>query len=196
MSTWKVSNYKQWYYNPEHIHIQLLKSNNSTPNILRDDGNNNLPLKTESVTVTRIDIHPTGEESDQHAIRLTPKCSHVWQPFASLYYVKIGFLLPGWSLDPRTHSLSKNKSTTRIREVRFNIVVTKATRFIGPHKTRHAFNTQFNPLHQGQNDAVLNRHGRELPHRKPRNRHSTLPTLPFRVFPWSPICLARSSNSK
>jgi hypothetical protein len=32
---------------------------------------------TESVTATRIDIHPAGEEPDQHVICLTPGCSHI-----------------------------------------------------------------------------------------------------------------------
>jgi hypothetical protein len=57
---------------PNDIHIQLLEFTNSTSNILRDDYNEKLPLITESVVVTRIDIHPTGEEPGQHAIRLTP----------------------------------------------------------------------------------------------------------------------------
>jgi hypothetical protein len=39
------------------------------------------PLIIESVVVTRIDIHPAGEEPDQHVIRLTLRGSHVWQPF-------------------------------------------------------------------------------------------------------------------
>jgi hypothetical protein len=56
---------------------ELLESTNSTPNILRDDCNDKLPLITESVTVTQIDIHPVGEEPDQHIIRLTPGGSHV-----------------------------------------------------------------------------------------------------------------------
>jgi hypothetical protein len=34
----------------------------------------------ETVTATLIDIHPTGEEPDQHVIRVTPG-SHVQQPF-------------------------------------------------------------------------------------------------------------------
>jgi hypothetical protein len=50
----------------------------------------------------------------------------------------------------------KNKSTTRSREVRFDIVVTKATRLIEPHKTRHAVRTQLKACHQGQNGVVLN----------------------------------------
>jgi hypothetical protein len=65
------------YNNHDHIHIQLIESINSTPNILRDDCNDKLSLITESVIVTRIDIHPAGEEPDQYAIRLTPVGSHV-----------------------------------------------------------------------------------------------------------------------
>jgi hypothetical protein len=57
--------------------MQLLESTNSTPNILRDDCNDKLSLITESVAVTQIDIHPTREEPDQHAIRLTLGGSHV-----------------------------------------------------------------------------------------------------------------------
>jgi hypothetical protein len=115
--------------------------------------------------VTQIDIHPAGEEPDQHVIRLTPRGSHVWQPFISPYYVKIRLLLPGWSLGPRPHSPSKNKNTTWNMEVRFNIIVTKATRLIGPHKTRHVISTQLKAYNRGQNDTVLNRHGWGLPHR-------------------------------
>jgi hypothetical protein len=50
----------------------------------------------------------------------------------------------------------KCKSTTRSREVRFDIVVTKATWLIGPHKTQHAGSTQLKACHQEQNGAVLN----------------------------------------
>jgi hypothetical protein len=147
------------------MHIQLIEFTNSTSNILRDDCNDKLPLITESVTATRIDIHPAGEEPDQHAIHLTPRGFHVWQPFTSPYYVEIGSLLPGWSFDPQPHSPFKSKSITRSREVRFDIIVTKATRLIGPHKTRHAVITQFKTCHRDQNGTVLNRHGRGLPHR-------------------------------
>jgi hypothetical protein len=38
----------------------------------------------------------------------------------------------------------------------------------------------------GTNPLILNRHRRGLPHIKPRNSHSTLPTLPFWGFHWSP----------
>jgi hypothetical protein len=115
--------------------------------------------------VTRIDIHHVGEEPDQHAIRLTPGGSHIWQLFVCPYYVEIGPLLPGWSLGPRPHSPSKSKSTTRSRKVWLDIVVIKATRLIEPHKTRHMVGTQLKACHQGQNSVVLNRHERRLPHR-------------------------------
>jgi hypothetical protein len=79
MSTSKVSKYNK--------HNDIIISNISisyslnpptvSPNILQDDYNGKMSLITESVAVTRIDIHPIGEESDQHAIRLTPGGSHV-----------------------------------------------------------------------------------------------------------------------
>jgi hypothetical protein len=59
------------------MHIQFLESINSTPNILRDDYNDKVPLITESVTMTQNNIHPAEEKPDQHAIRLTPGGSHV-----------------------------------------------------------------------------------------------------------------------
>jgi hypothetical protein len=196
MSTSKVSNYKQWYYNPVQIHIELLESTNSTPNILRDDCNDKLPLITESVVATRIDIQPVGEEPDQHTIHLTPRGSHVWQPFSSPYYVEIGPLLLGWSLGPRPHSPSKNKGTTWSREVRSDIVVTKATQLIGPHKTQHVLSTQLKACHQGQNSAVLNRHGRGLPHRNLRIATSLSPPFPSECSTDPPTCPAWSSNSQ
>jgi hypothetical protein len=53
----------------------------------------------------------------------------------------------------------QSKSTTQSREVRFDIVVTKTNRLIEPHRTRHAVSTQLKACYQGQNGAVLNRHG-------------------------------------
>jgi hypothetical protein len=73
----------------------------------------------------------------------------------------------------------KSKSATRSREVRFDIVVTKATRFIGLHKTQHAVSTQLKACHQGQHDAVLNRYRRRVTALEPQNCHTTLPALPF-----------------
>jgi hypothetical protein len=155
-----------------------------------------MSLITESVAATRIDIHPTVKEPDQHAIRLTPGGSYVWQPFASPYFVEIGPLLPGWSLGPRPHSPSKSKSTTQSRDVQFDIVITKATRLIEPHKTWHAVSTQLKACHRGQNGAVLNRHRRGLPHRNLRIATSLSPPFPFECSTDPPTCPARSSNSK
>jgi hypothetical protein len=70
MSTSMVSKYNN-------LNDNIIMTIYSTPNILRDDYNNKLPLIIESVVVTRIDIHPTGEELDQHVIRLTPGGSHI-----------------------------------------------------------------------------------------------------------------------
>jgi hypothetical protein len=39
--------------------------------ILQDDNNDKRSLISESGAVTRIDIHPAGEEPDQHAVRAT-----------------------------------------------------------------------------------------------------------------------------
>jgi hypothetical protein len=128
--------------------------------------------------VTQIDIHPAGEEPDQHDIRLTLGGSHIWQPFTSPYYVEIGPLLSGWSLDPRPHSSSKSKSTTQSRAVLFDILVTKATRFIKPHKIWHAVSIQLKACHWGQNDVVLNKHGRGLPHRNLRISTVLSPSFP------------------
>jgi hypothetical protein len=90
----------------------------------------------------------------------------------------------------------KSTSTTRSREVRFDKVVTKATRLTGPHKTRHAVSTQLKACHRGQNDAVLNWHKWGLPHRNLGIATTLSLALPFRVFHWSPTCPTRSSNSK
>jgi hypothetical protein len=62
MSTSKVSKYNNHNDNII-ITISISKSlkTNGTPIILRDDCNDKLSLITESVTVTQIDIHRTGE---------------------------------------------------------------------------------------------------------------------------------------
>jgi hypothetical protein len=72
----------------------------------------------------------------------------------------------------------KSKSITQSREVRFDIVVTKATRLIGPHKTWHAVSTQLKACHRDQNDVVLNRHGRVLPHINLRIATTLFPPFP------------------
>jgi hypothetical protein len=90
----------------------------------------------------------------------------------------------------------KSKSTTRSREVQFDIVVTKATRLIDPHKTWHAVSTQLKAYHRGQNGAVLNRHGWGLPHRILRIATTFSPPFPSECSTDPPTGPARSSNSK
>jgi hypothetical protein len=124
-----------------------------------------------------------------------PGGSHVWQPFTSPYYVEIGPLLPGWSLGPRPHSPSKSKSTTWSREVQFNMIVTKANRLIGPHKTRHAVSTQLKACHRGQNGTVLNRRGRGLAHRNLRIATSLSSPFPSEGSTDPLTFPTRSSNS-
>jgi hypothetical protein len=43
--------------------------------ILRDDNNDKRSLISESVAAIRIDIHPAGEEPDQHVVRVAPEVS-------------------------------------------------------------------------------------------------------------------------
>jgi hypothetical protein len=72
--------------------------------------------------------------------------------------------------------------TTSLRQgVQFGEVVTGLLGLPGPIKTQHVVSTQLKDCHRGQNDTVLNRHGRGLPHRN-LGIATTLLTLPFRVF--------------
>jgi hypothetical protein len=90
----------------------------------------------------------------------------------------------------------KSKSTTRSRKVRFDIIVTKATRLIRHHKTRHTVSTQLKPCHRGQNGVVLNRHGRGLPHRNLRIVTSLSPLFSSECSTDPPTYPTRSNNSK
>jgi hypothetical protein len=66
-------------------------------------------------------------------------------PYSRDEVLALGLILP-----------PKSKSTTRSWEVRFDIVITKPTRLIGPHKTQHAVSTHLKACHRGQNGVVLN----------------------------------------
>jgi hypothetical protein len=132
MSTSKVSKYNNHNDNIIIvISISISKSSNPQQYTIWDDCNDKLPLITESVTATRIDIHPAGEEPDQRVIRLTPGCSHVWQPFAKSLLRRKRSPVHGWSLSPRPHSPSHNilKAGGVVRWSSY-----RATRLIGPHK--------------------------------------------------------------
>jgi hypothetical protein len=89
-------------------------------------------------------------------------------PYSQDKVLALGLILP-----------PKSKSTARSRDVLFDIVVTKAARLIGPHKIRHAVSTQLKAYHRGQNGAVLNRHGRGLPHRNIGIAIILSPPFPF-----------------
>jgi hypothetical protein len=81
MSTSKISKYNNHNDNII-ITITISISNSSNPSTVHQTYYemtvmDKLSLITKSVAVTRIDIHPTGKEPNQHAIRLTPGGSHV-----------------------------------------------------------------------------------------------------------------------
>jgi hypothetical protein len=59
------------------MHIQILKSINSTPNMLQDDCNDKLPLIIKSITETRIDYTLQGKN-----LANTP---YTWHPEALTY---------------------------------------------------------------------------------------------------------------
>jgi hypothetical protein len=103
---------------------------------------------------------------------------------------------PGMMSWPSAPFSLQSKSTTRSREVQFDIVVAKATRLIGPHRTRHAVSTQLKACHRSQNGVVLNRHGRGLPHRNLEITTSLSPPFPFECSTDPPTGPTRSSNSE
>jgi hypothetical protein len=79
MSTSKVSKYNN---HNDNIIIIISISNSSNLSTIHQiyyemTATDKLPLISESVAVTRIDIHPAGKDADLHAIRLTPGGSHV-----------------------------------------------------------------------------------------------------------------------
>jgi hypothetical protein len=136
----KVSKYNNHNYN---IIITMSISNSLDPKIEHQTyyemtATDKLPLITESVTATRIDIHHTWEEPDQHAIRLTPGGSQVWQPFAKSLlhqnqspthgeFLALGFIPP---------------PTTSLRQgVQFVEVVTGLLGLPDPIKTWHMVST-------------------------------------------------------
>jgi hypothetical protein len=158
-------------------------------------------LISETVTVTRIDIHPTGE-------RIWPTCrssghwglthhNHLW----CLYYAKIGLLLPGWSLGSQWYlawpsswcltllPTSHLKSRGAIRQSSYG-----ATRLIGPHKTRCAVSTN-QSLPSGPKWPVYNQHRWGLPHRNLSTATILSPSFPFECSTDPPTCPAWSRNS-
>jgi hypothetical protein len=158
--------------------------------------------------VIRIDVHPIGENPTNMTCML-PTPVHVRSAHASCgrspymvtfyespigldgYYCSWEKVLPTAPLSlsptgldgyyPPQFLYQDNHWSSRLKP---SICRQQATRFTGPISPTCDRYVQY--LLTGTNPSVLNWHRWGLPHRKPRNSHSTLPALPFRVFHWSP----------
>jgi hypothetical protein len=114
-------------------------------------------LISESVMVTRIDIHPAGEEPDRHIVHVAPRsksglCSR--DEVLAPNDTRLG-------CHPRlSHSLSNKPPQSR--EGRFSKIVPELLGLPNPIKTRQVVSTN-ESLPRGQNNAVLNRHRWGLP---------------------------------
>jgi hypothetical protein len=121
-------------------------------------------LISESVAVTRIDIHPTGETPDQHIVSVTPRVSRtttvceVPTKSKSVPCFRDEVLPPSDTpaqpssrclIPPLTNHLKAGGA------VRRNSYMT--TRFTGPHKIWHAVSKN-QRLSLGPKRQVLNRH--------------------------------------
>jgi hypothetical protein len=148
----------------------------------RGDSNRYTPYRGNNLTNTPYAWLPEALTYDNHSQVPTMSKSG---PCTRDEVLSLGLILP-----------PKSKNTTRSREVRFDIVVAKATRLIGPHKTWHAISTQLKACHQGQNGAVHNQHGRGLPYRNLRIATTFSPPFPFECSTDPPTGLTRSSNNK
>jgi hypothetical protein len=131
-------------------------------------------------------MHPAGEEPDQHAVRTTTICE-VPTKSKLVPYSRVKSWLPA-SFPLQQTSLKQG--------VRFGEVVTGLLGLPGPIKTRHLVSTQLKACHQSQNGAVLNRHGRGLPHRNLRIAIALSLSFPFECSIDPPTCPAWSSNNK
>jgi hypothetical protein len=195
MSMPMVSKYK----NPnDNIIITISISKSSKPqqytNVLWYDCNGKLSLIIESVAATWIDIHTLqGNEPDQHAIHLTPGCSHVWQPFAKSLLYQNWSPVHGWSLGPQPHSPSHNILKAGVQ---FGEIAIGLWGLSGPIKTRHVVSTQLKTFHRGQNGVVFNQHRRGLPHRNLEIATTLSLHIPSECSIDPPTCPARSSNRK
>jgi hypothetical protein len=122
-------------------------------------------LISESVMVTRIHIHPAGEEPDQHAIRTTLRVSRLTSVCEVPTKSKLGpfswdeVLAPAITWPDRCRGLPHSPSNKPpcSRDVRFNNVVTWLLGLSGPIKL-DMWRVEIKACNRGQNDAVLNRH--------------------------------------
>jgi hypothetical protein len=150
------------------------------------------PLIYESVTVTQIDIHPTGEEPDRHVVRVAPGVScttticEVPTKSKSGLCSRDEILAPSDARSSRHPGLphSPSNKQPRSREGRFDKVVTGLLGLLVPIK-RDKWSVQIKACHRGQNDAVLNRHRRVLPPRNLRIAMSLSSSFPSKCSLWS-----------
>jgi hypothetical protein len=146
----------------------------------------NRSLIFESVTAIRIDIHPAGEEPDQHAVRATPKVSCTTTVCEVPNKLKLGpysrneVLAPTMARSSGHHGLPHSPSNKPpwSREICFNKVVTELVGLPGPVKPDMR-PVKIKTCHQGQNDTVLNWHRRELPPWNLRIATTLSPPFPF-----------------
>jgi hypothetical protein len=120
-------------------------------------------LISKSVVVIRIDIHPAGEEPDQHVVCATPGVSRTTTICEVPTKLKLSscsqdeVLAPAIVQPGRHHGLphSPSKKPPQSREVQFDKVVTRLLALPGPIKP-DMWLVQIKSYHQGQNDTVLN----------------------------------------
>jgi hypothetical protein len=147
---------------------------------------------SESVTVTLIYIHPTEEEPDQHIVCVAPgvpcmtTVREVTTKWKSGPYSRDEVLAPS-DARPGSHPglpHSPFDKPPQSREVRLDEVVTRLLGLSGPIKP-DMWSVQIKDFYRGQNDAVLSRHRRRLPHWNLRIATTLSPPLPseWSTFP-------------
>jgi hypothetical protein len=158
-------------------------------------------LISESVMVTRIDIHLTGERTwPTHrtcALRVL-RMTTVYEVSTKLnsgIYSWDEVLAPSNARPGRHSGLPHPPSNKppRSREGRFNEVATGLLGLSGPMKPDMR-SVQIKVCCQGQNDTVLNWHNQELPHRNLGIATVLSPPFPSECSTDAPTCAARSSN--
>jgi hypothetical protein len=131
------------------------------------------PLISKSVVVTRIEIHPTGEEPDRHVVRAARGVSHTTTTCGVPTKSNLGLCSWDEVLAPCNtrsgyhsglpHSPSNKPPRSRVRW--FGKVVTGLLGLLALIKPGMR-SVQIKACHWGQNDMVLNRHKQGRP---PRN---------------------------
>jgi hypothetical protein len=119
-------------------------------------------LISESVVATRINIHSTREEPDQHTIRVTARVSRTITICEVPTNSKLGLCTEGEVLAPSDARPSRHprlphspsNRPPRSREVWFDKVVTGLLGLPGPIKP-NMWSVQIKACHWGQNDRSL-----------------------------------------